>query len=520
MKSNQTKVLTGILTLLVTLNANAHVDFNGVAGIFYTRCASCHNPYGNNYLSLTNYNEILPYSASIKNVLQLGIMPPWQPDTNYRRFMHEKIITNSEKAAIIEWINEGSLQGNPALAPPSPVFSKYKLTGQPDKIVKIPNFLINSTPTHDAYNIFAIPLNLPSNKVVRAIEIVPNNPSVVHHVVVTVDTTMTMTSDLSGNAYGAMGQIALSGSLSQPVVYPNSPQLKTGVTIPQVSQLYVQMHYSASAGNLIDSTEFRLYFYPDNEPNIREMYIMVPLQNWYFWINPEEVKAIEVDTTQFNTFDVSLFSALPHSHQICKSVINCAYNPNGQDTIPLIKIDDWDFHHQDYYFYRNLVRIPAGYRYKGIHVYDNTSSNPNNPFSPPQWIPVGLNATDEMFFDAFQFLVYYPGDENIDLESIINNDTLWAPTTGISELLTNYNYTFAYPNPSNTTFTIQLVTTYLHNEYSVYFYDITGKEVKLKSQKKENSFAVSWNDEPNGMYFYKILSNKNNVVLTGQIIKR
>jgi len=520
MKINQTKFWTCILTLLVTLNASAHVDFNGVAGIFYTRCASCHNTYGNNYLSLTNYNEILPYSASIKNVLQLGIMPPWQPDTNYRRFMHEKIITNSEKAAIIEWINEGSLQGNPALAPPSPVFSKYKLAGQPDKIVKIPNFLINSTPTHDAYDIFAIPLNLPSNKVVRAIEIVPNNPSVVHHVVVTVDTTMTMTSDLSGNAYGAMGQIALSGSLSQPVVYPNSPQLKTGVTIPKVSQLYVQMHYSASAGNLIDSTEFRLYFYPDNEPNIREMYIMVPLQNWYFWINPEEVKAIEVDTTQFNTFDVSLFSALPHSHQICKSVINYAYNPNGQDTIPLIKIDDWDFHHQDYYFYRNLIRIPAGYRYKGIHVYDNTSSNPNNPFSPPQWIPVGLNATDEMFFDAFQFLVYYPGDENIDLETIINNDPIWANPTGISQLLTEYNYSFAFPNPSNTVFTIQLVTTYNHDNYSIQFYDLTGKEVKLNAKKIDNAFQVSWNNEPSGIYFYTLTSKNSRIVSNGQLIKQ
>lgn len=508
------------LLILFSIRINAQTTYNDVAGIFYTRCASCHNQYGNAPFPLTTYSETAPFSSSILHALQIGKMPPWQPDTSYTRFLHEKIITNSENAAIIEWINDGSLQGNPALAPPSPVFSKYKLTGQPDKIVKIPNFLINSTPTHDAYDIFAIPLNLPSNKVVRAIEIVPNNPSVVHHVVVSVDTTMTMTSDLSGNAYGAMGQIALSGSLSQPVVYPNSPQLKTGVTIPQVSQLYVQMHYSASAGNLIDSTEFRLYFYPDNEPNIREMYIMVPLQNWYFWINPEEVKAVEVDTTQFNTFDVSLFSALPHSHQICKSVINYAYNPNSQDTIPLIKIDDWDFHQQDYYFYRNLVRIPAGYRYKGIHVYDNTSSNPNNPFSPPQWIPVGLNATDEMFFDAFQFLVYYPGDENIDLESIINNDTLWAPTTGISELLTNYNYTFAYPNPSNTAFTIQLVTTYNHDDYSIQIYDLSGKEVKLNSQKKENSFAVSWNDEPNGMYFYKILSNKNNVVLTGQIIKR
>jgi hypothetical protein len=449
-----------------------------------------------------------------------GHMPPWQPDTNYTRFLNEKIMSASEVSAILTWIMYGAPEGNPANKPPTPVFPKYKLRGTPDKIVKIPNFAINSTPTQDAYDVFAIPLNLTSDKIVKAIEIVPNIPSVVHHVVVTVDPTMTMTSDLSGNAIGEMGQIALSGSLIEPVIYPNSPLLKTGVKIPAQSQLYVQMHYSRSSGGLIDSTEFRLYFYPDNEPNVREMYIMVPLQNWYFWINPEEVKTIEVDTfeSNTNTFDISIFSALPHSHKICTKVLNYAYHPVTRDSIPLLKIDRWDFHHQDYYYYKKLVHIPPGYNYKGIHTFDNTSMNPDNPFSPPQWIPVGLNSDDEMFFDAFQWLVYYPGDENINVDSIVKNDTLWAKPTLSSIIEHQYDYSFAFPNPTQKSFFIQLVGFKTTDEYKLALFDGIGNEIFPTVLGSDNSFEINLDGYPSGIYYYRLIDSVSGKVSTGKMV--
>lgn len=495
---------------------SAQVTYNDVAGIFYTRCAACHNSNGMAPFPLTSYLEVSPYVSSIANALQNNRMPPWQPDTLYTRHTNEKIITVQEKNAILTWIANGYPQGNPSLAPPAPVFGTYKLGGTPDKIVKIPSFAINSTSTHDAYDIFAIPLNLPSDKIVKAIEIVPNNRQAVHHVVVTADTTG-MVSDLSGNAIGAVGQIGLSGSLAQPVIYPNTPPLKTGVRLPANSQLYVQMHYSEGFAGAIDSTEFRLYFYPDGEPFVREMYIMVPLQNWYFWINAEETKTIVVDTALYDNFNISLFSALPHSHRICTKVLNYAYNPAG-DTIPLLRINDWNFHWQDYYFYRNLVKIPTGYRYHGVHEFANTSTNPNNPFNPPQWTPVGLNSTDEMFFDAFQFLVYYPGDELIDLNTLLNNDPLWATSTHELPLLTNYLYSFVYPNPAADQLNIQIVNSgNAKSDYNLKITDIQGKEIQVKSETYFNSFELNTSGLLNGTYFYQILSGEE-VLSTGKFL--
>jgi hypothetical protein len=509
------------LVFLITICSQvlkAQLTYNGVAGVFYTRCATCHNSNGMAPFPLTSFDETAPYVSSIANALQNNRMPPWLPDTLYSRHTNEKIITQSEKNAILNWITNGYPQGDTTLAPPAPVFGAYKLNGTPDLIIKIPSFAINSTSTQDAYDIFAIPMNLPSDKIVKAIEVVPNKRQAVHHIVVTADTTGTMVSDLSGNAYGSVGQIGLSGSLAQPVIYPNAPPLKTGVHLPNQSQLIVQMHYSEGFAGLVDSTEFRFYFYPDGEPNIREMYIMIPLQNWYFWINAEETKTIVVDTALYDNFDISLFSALPHSHRICTKVVNYAYNPSG-DTIPLLRINNWDFHWQDYYFYKNLVKIPIGYRYHGIHEFANTSTNPNNPFNPPQWIPVGLNSNDEMFFDAFQFMVYYPGDENINVDSIIHNDPLWVTSTHELPLLNKYSYSFAYPNPAENAVTLQMVGSLeLEKNAILKIVDELGKSVNPKITKSSNSYEINLSGLKAGIYFYQIRSG-DKIISNGKFMK-
>ncbi len=90
------------------------------------------------------------------------------------------------------------------------------------------------------------------------------------------------------------------------------------------------------------------------------------------------------------------------------------------DTIPLIDIPKWDFSWQDIYMFKKIVKIPA---YSSINieaVYDNTSQNPRNPFSPPRIITSDQNllmkTTDEMLNLLLIYVPYQPGDENISLE--------------------------------------------------------------------------------------------------------
>ena len=144
------------------------------------------------------------------------------------------------------------------------------------------------------------------------------------------------------------------------------------------------------------------------------------------------------------------------------------------------------------------------YRYHGEHVYDNTSSNPNNPFSPPQLIIPGVNSNDEMFYDSFQIMVYYPGDENINIDSLLSIDPLLTASVNEAIASNPWTYSIVYPNPFNHKTTVQIVSNNLSADYQFQLFDISGKKVNPVVEKKENAFEISKSDLSPGIYFYQI----------------
>src|SRR5690606_41507054 len=92
-----------------------------------------------------------------------------------------------------------------------------------------------------------------------------------------------------------------------------------------------------------------------------------------------------------------------------------ALKPNG-DTIRLISIPRWDFNWQYFYTFPKPVKIPAGSTIVAEGVYDNTSQNHNNPFSPPRLITDkqgNMKTTDEMFQLHVHCLPHEQDDENL-----------------------------------------------------------------------------------------------------------
>ncbi len=117
--------------------------------------------------------------------------------------------------------------------------------------------------------------------------------------------------------------------------------------------------------------------------------------------------------------DISLVTINPHMHLLGKSFLAYAITGKG-DTIPLVRIKNWDFRWQYFYTFKNILRIPGGSVIVAEGVFDNTKNNPNNPFSPPREITGlggSMRTTDEMFQLILTFLPYEPGDERISLEN-------------------------------------------------------------------------------------------------------
>ncbi|MFM7768272.1 MAG: hypothetical protein ACKO9S_10500, partial [Bacteroidota bacterium] len=75
-----------------------------------------------------------------------------------------------------------------------------------------------------------------------------------------------------------------------------------------------------------------------------------------------------------------------------------------------------------------MLRIPSGSVIVAEGVFDNTTSNPNNPFNPPREISGtngSMRTTDEMFQLIMNFLPYEPGDAQINLDpNVIKNKGL------------------------------------------------------------------------------------------------
>ena len=87
----------------------------------------------------------------------------------------------------------------------------------------------------------------------------------------------------------------------------------------------------------------------------------------------------------------------------------------SNEIIPIIRINQWDFDWQSFYYPEYLLKIPAGSTITATCIYDNTSNNPDNPNDPPALVIPGQGTTDEMFFIPIEFIPYQEGDENIYL---------------------------------------------------------------------------------------------------------
>jgi tetratricopeptide (TPR) repeat protein len=93
--------------------------------------------------------------------------------------------------------------------------------------------------------------------------------------------------------------------------------------------------------------------------------------------------------------DVEVHSVQPHAHYRATEVQGWATLPDGTRRW-LVYIRKWDFNWQDVYRYADPMGLPKGTTLAMRYVYDNSASNPRNPYNPPQRAVSGQRSSDEM----------------------------------------------------------------------------------------------------------------------------
>lgn len=390
--------------------------YKDIAQIMQNNCVECHRVGGIAPFPLETYNDVINQNWIIPHVLTTGEMPPWPPDTTYQRYLNERLLSQDKINTVIDWIQDGMPLGVQSSNNCFPQFDNDPLLGLPDLKLTIPTYTSHATATSDDYVCFAIPTGLSNDRFIKAVEIIPGNPEIVHHVLVYIDETNTYQTDTSGTCMGPTSgsMLAAYAPGSTPRIFPNGIGTNMGVELPANSSIVVAMHYPEGTFGQQDSTSINIHFYPSNATGIREVVNQVVATDFGFCIQANTVDTVFQQNNLGIPVNMSLLDVFPHSHLIGKSWLVYALDPN-QDTIKAIRINNWDFEWQDFYQFKNIVKIPPNSTINALATYDNTAQNPFNPNFPPQDICAGLNTNDEMFVVFASFTPYYPGDENLDL---------------------------------------------------------------------------------------------------------
>lgn len=417
-----------------------------IAPIIYTNCTKCHQQGEAGPFTLTSYHDVAKRAKLIKYVTEHRIMPPWPADPTYSIFANEMYLTDAQINLIKRWVDEGLLPGDTgSLKVPELVSTDLKL-GKPDLIVKVPVIKIPGNNT-DLFTVMKIPYEITQDTFVRAIEFVCGNKRLVHHMnghLVQFDPAkkkninegkswVNQNQTQSTKIHRELGLLhddgtypALTPSVSNYLpgaLFSLYPKEIGGYKISKKGAFYLNdMHFGPTPVDAYDSSYFKIYFSatPPKRP-VSEFQMgtlgITPVVPELI-VPPNDVKKFTIKATMPD--DISIVSIVPHMHLIGKSFLAYAIKPSG-DTIPLIRINNWDFRWQYFYQFKTLLKLSRGTTIYVEGVYDNTSSNPNNPFNPPKEIREregSMKTTDEMFQLIITYVPYQLGDEKISLENV------------------------------------------------------------------------------------------------------
>ena len=445
MNFSKIKLITLVLFLLSLSQLNGQTWSGEVAQLFYNKCSKCHHPGGLAPTSLMTYGEVSPMATIISQYITDEEMPPWPPDNSYQEYLHVRSLSSTEKSTILNWLSNGLPEGNSAATPPPPVYTNNTILGNGDLTVQIPTYMSKAT-ANDDYVCFSVPTYLTQNRIIKAVEVVPGNRQIVHHALIFIDPNgIEVTDTLDGlcaSPSNASTKLVIGYTPgASPMILPSVSPLALGMDIGPGSKIYFAMHYPVGSYGEFDSTKVILHFYPPGTTNVRQISAAPLISNNNFTLPANQVTNL---TAQYPTnggvpTNFSVLSVFPHMHLLGTNIKAYAYKAN-QDTVKFVNIPHWDFHWQDFYFFRNLQKVATGYRIKGEAKYDNSVNNPHNPNSPPLNVSSGFNTTDEMFLVYFHFMPYMNGDENYDLQELM------SATLG-DYMEEDLNGIVSYPNP-------------------------------------------------------------------------
>ncbi|WP_339856617.1 hypothetical protein [Pseudohongiella acticola] len=267
----------------------------------------------------------------------------------------------------------------------------------PDHIVEVPPFAVPATGVIDYINT-VIPLEFGEEKWVKAVQFIPGDKRVLHHLlsyVVADDQNNEGTIDEADNDPRREFLEGYAPGKEYATEFPTN----TGIKVPVGSALRMSVHYTSFGQETVDNTKVGMWFYDENEtPDLEFHTHSVSARD--LAIPPGDMNH-EMAASHVFEDDIVLHGFRAHMHYRGKAMsARVIYPDNTVEDI--INVADYNFAWQPTYRMDEPMVLPAGSRVVVEGLFDNSEYNPGNP-DPTVPAVSGPQSWEEMFIGYFSY---------------------------------------------------------------------------------------------------------------------
>jgi hypothetical protein len=367
-----------------------------VAPILQKHCQNCHHAGTEAPFPLVSYSDAASQAEMLAEVVDDRRMPPWFGSARHGEFINRRGLSDAERETILEWVKAGAPKGDMTKAAKRIEFpaTRWRI-GEPDAVTTMA--LSHSIPAtgYLEYRYAVLPKPFLHDTWVQSVEILPDNPRVVHH---------------ANLAYQKLGESAREENFITGRVPGGDPMILddgTAYLIPKGSVLVLQIHYTTTGTPETARLSVGLKF--PRVPVHKQLHCQqVHTRNFQI---PPFAPAHPVSAERALKFDATGIGLFSHMHLRGKDMTFLAVHPDGTvDTLLLVPNYSFDWQ-QSYRWAPGAKKFPNGTRFVVKAHFDNSDFNPYNP-DPKGTISNGDQTFNEMMYG---FYFFTRDDEDLNL---------------------------------------------------------------------------------------------------------
>ncbi|MBM4361158.1 MAG: monooxygenase [Deltaproteobacteria bacterium] len=379
------------------------------------RCVGCHSEKGSAPMRLDGYEDAAYWATPIRTMVTTRQMPPWTAGGDCNDYVADPTLSDEQIALVAEWVDDGAPEGDPKDA--RPALTVPDLPFRADRLLTMAE---SYTPqvTPDEYRCFLLPWPDTTAGYLRGVGLVPGNPKMVHHSVLSLVpprlaqafldrdaadpgpgyTCWTGTGPQGAELIGAIEKVEAGW------VFPAG----VGLRVEPGSYVLMQQHYNTLATGAAepDRSSIEVMVEPTAVDGSTHWLVNVnwPLGEMRIPAGQSGVTfRHEADATAVVGAGASLHWADLHMHVLGTRGSLTRVRADGSEEC-LLRVDDWKFAWQQTFRFARPIELAPGDRLALECEYDNTAANqysPSGPAPAPRDVNWGDRSTDEMCLGNF-----------------------------------------------------------------------------------------------------------------------